>query len=228
MSRGNSWDRHSGTASFNDNSSIHTADDSVFSEPERRGHRSRPHSDVVNEPKLRSRNLPPRPTTQSFGRPHPSHIYDDDVDHRHHPSMTGRRSYSPPNDYPHVSHPYRDEHAYAPRPGLDRRASFQVPPPQAPLNNPFDAARYPPRPVRAMSYAAGIHEPEFAGRDTRYPPTRALQDSVHLDEIADALEQIRDSRRKPLGGFGRRVESEWDGRYERERGGYDGYERRRY
>ena len=216
MSRGSSWDRHSGTASFNDNSSVHTADDSVFSEPERHGHKSRHYrSDVVDRPtNLRSRNLPPR--QDNYGRPHPSHIYGD-VDHRQ-----PKRGYSPPNGYLHnMNHrdPYHDEHAYAARPGLDRRNSIQVP-----QNNPFDTTRYPPRPLRAMSYTADAHERMYPRREQQYLSSRPTPDSLQLDELAEAIEHIKDTRRKPLGGYARR-EREWD---DRELGRYSAYDRRRY
>ncbi|KAJ4359391.1 hypothetical protein N0V95_002221 [Ascochyta clinopodiicola] len=216
MSRGNSWDRNSGTASFNDNSSVHTADDSVFSEPEHRAYRSRQPSDVTGVPtNLRSRNLPPR--QESFGHPHPSHVYDD-VDRRQ-----PNRGYSPPDDYPRNRDTYRNEHAYAMRPGLDRHNSMQVP-----KSNPFDTTRYPPRPTRGASYTADMHEPAmYPRREQQYLSDRPMQESLHLEELAEAIEHIKDSRRKPLGGFARRA-SEWDNRYERGMGGYDGYDPRRY
>ncbi|XPS92825.1 hypothetical protein M3J09_002203 [Ascochyta lentis] len=219
MSRGNSWDRNSGTASFNDNSSVHTADDSIFSEPERRAYRGRQQSDATGAPtNLRSRPLPHR--QESFGHPHPSHIYDD-LD-RGQP----KRGYSPPNDYSHNMHlrdTYRDEHAYAARPSLDRRNSVQVQ-----KSNPFDTIGYPPRPSRAMSYAADMHGPAlYPRREQQYLADRPAQESLHLAELAEAIEHIKDSRRKPLGGYVRRG-NEWDDRYERGVGAYDGYDPRRY
>ncbi|UPX14839.1 uncharacterized protein EKO05_0005310 [Ascochyta rabiei] len=219
MSRSNSWDRNSGTASFNDNSSVQTADDSVFSEPERRAHRSRRPSDVTGAPtNLRSRNLPPR--QESFGAPHPSHIYED-LDRRQ-----PNRGYSPPDDYLRNLHhrdTYRDEQGYAARPGLDRRNSMQVP-----MSNPFDTACYPPRPSRGLSYTADMHEPAmYSRREQPYLSDRPTQESLHLEELAEAIEHIKDSRRKPLGGFARKG-SGWDNRHERVMGGYDGYDPRRY
>ncbi|KAF1355864.1 hypothetical protein EJ07DRAFT_181853 [Lizonia empirigonia] len=218
MSRGNSWDRHSGTASFNDSSSVHTADDSVFSEPERPGHRSRHHSDIDEQtPKLRSRNLPPR--QESFGHPHPSHIYGD-VDPR-----TRRSAHPAPNDYPHDPRQrehYHVEHATIPRPGVHRRNSVQTP-----HSNPFDTARYPPRLPRSNTYAPDAHEPMYQRRELQYSSNRPMQESLHLDELAEAIERIKEDRRKPLGGYVRRG-NEWDDRYERGMGGYDAYDHPRY
>ncbi|KAF2627438.1 hypothetical protein BU25DRAFT_421854 [Macroventuria anomochaeta] len=214
MSRVNSWDRHSGTASFNDNSSVHTADDSVFSEPDRHGRRSRHHSDIVDQsPKLRSRNLPHR--QESFGHPHPSHIYGD-VEPR------TRRSAYPANDYPHdprQREPYFDEHAFTPRPGLHRRNSAQTP-----QSNPFDTARYPPRLGRSNTFAPDMQEPIYGQREPRYLADRAAQDDVNMRELADALEHIREQKRRPLHGR-RASEYERMGGYG---GGYDMYDRRGY
>jgi hypothetical protein len=217
MSRDNSWDRHSGTASYVDSASVHTADDSVFSEPERHGRRSRPHSDIANAPtNLRSRNLPPR--QESFGRPHPSHIYDD-VDRRQ-----PKRGYPPPNDYPHEPQQretFYEDPAFSPRPALHRHNSVQTP-----QSNPFDISRYPARLPRSNTYGPGMHEPMYGQREPRYLTDRPAQGKFQLEELADALEQIREQKRKPL--FGRRA-SDWDGGYERERMGVDyGYDSRRY
>lgn len=215
MSRGSSWDRHSGTASFNDNSSVHTADDSVFSEPDRHGRRSRHHSDVVEQPPiLRSRNLPYR---ESFGHPHPSHIYGE-VEPR-----SRRSAYPPIDDYPHTTRqrePYYDEPVYTSRPGAHRRNSVQ-----APQSNPFDIARHPPRLLRSSTYGPDVHEPVYAQRESRYLTDRAAHDNIQMDELTDALEHIREQKRKPL--YGRRASE-----YERERmsgyGGFDMYDRRGY
>lgn len=212
MSREGSWDRHSGTASFNDNSSVHTADDSVFSEPERR--RSMHRSDIVEQPpKLRSRNLPHR--QESFGYPHTSNIYGD-VEPR-----SRRSAYPTPNDYPHQRDSYFDE-AYTPRPTPHRRSSIQTP-----QGNPFDTARHPPRFGRANTFGPETHDPMYPQREARYIPDRPMQDSLHLDELHDAIERIREEKRRPLHGHTRRASE-----YERERmGGYGGdylYDRRGY
>ncbi|KAF2997116.1 hypothetical protein E8E13_004312 [Curvularia kusanoi] len=213
MSRGNSWDRHSGTASFNDNSSIHTADDSVFSEPEHHGRRSRHHSDIIDHsPKMRSRNLPPRQENVHY--PHPSHIYDNVESHPR------RSAYPAPVDYPRdprQHNMYHDEPLYAPRPSAHRRSSVQTP-----HSNPFDTTRHPPRLLRSTTYAPELHDSMYGHREQRYLSDRPSQDGVNLDELVDAIEQLKDKRR-PL--HGRRV-SEYDraGGY----GGYDMYDRRAY
>ncbi|KAJ4372652.1 hypothetical protein N0V86_008015 [Didymella sp. IMI 355093] len=211
MSRENSWDRHSGTASFNDNSSIHTADDSVFSEPERRSRMHR--SDIVEHPpKLRSRNLPPR--QDSFGYPHTSHIYGD-VEPR-----ARRTAYPTPNDYPYQRDSYFDDAYNTPRPGLNRRNSVQTP-----QSNPFDTARYPPRLPRSST----LNESLYAQREPRFLDDRAAAEDVNMAELADALNHIREQKsRRPLHGHTRRASE-----YERERmgayaGGYDVYDRRGY
>lgn len=72
-----------------------------------------------------------------------------------------------------------------------------------------------------MSYAAGMHEPGYTFPQQRYIADRADQDDrMDLQEIADALEHIKESRRVPL----KRRDSErrtsvmysgdeWDSRY---------------
>lgn len=204
MSREGSWDRHSGTASINDNSSIHTADDSVFSEPERR--RSMLRSDIVEQPpRFKSRNLPPR--HENAGYPHPAHIYGE-VEPR-------TRRTALPNDHPRHRESYFDD-AYAPRPGMNRHNSVQVP-----QSNPFDTARYPPRLPRSRTF----NEPLYGQREPRYIDDRAAADDVNMSELAEALNHIKESRRRPLAGHTRRASE-----YERERmggygGGYDVYGR---
>lgn len=202
MSREGSWDRHSGTASFNDNSSIHTADDSVFSEPERR--RSMLRSDIVEQPpRLRSRNLPHRP--ESFGYPHTSHVYGE---------VEPRQRKSPHlNDYPQHRDSYFDD-TYTPRPGVDRRNSVQVP-----QSNPFDTARYPPRLPRSSTF----NEPMYGQREPRYIDDRAAGDDLDMADLAEAIHQFKESRRRPLAGHTRRVSDM--GGYG---GGYDMYGRRGY
>lgn len=208
MSREGSWDRHSGTASFKDDSSIHTADDSVFSEPERR--RSMLRSDIVEQPpRFKSRNLPPR--HENVGYPHPAHIYGD-VDPR-----SRRSAYPTPNDHSHQRDPYFDDAYDTPRPGLNRRNSVQVP-----QSNPFDTARFPPRLPRSSTF----NEPMYSQREPRYVDDRAAADDVNIADLAEALDHIKESRRRPLAGHTRRASE-----YERERmrgygGGYDLYDRR--
>jgi len=207
MSREGSWDRHSGTASFNDNSSIHTADDSVFSEPERR--RSILRSDIVEQPpRFKSRNLPPR---HDNGYPHPAHIYGD-VEPR-----SRRSAYPTPNDHPHQRDSYFDDAYNTPRLGLNRRNSVQVP-----QSNPFDTARYPPRLPRSSTF----NEPMYGQREPRYLDDHAAADDLNIAELAEALDHIKESRRRPLAGHTRRASE-----YEKERmrgygGGYDMYDRR--
>ncbi|KAG9197413.1 hypothetical protein G6514_001590 [Epicoccum nigrum] len=213
MSRVNSWDRYSGTNSFNDNSSVHTADDSVFSEPECHGRRSRHHSDILeHSPKLRSRNLPPR--QNGMGYPHPSHIYGD-VETR-----PRRSAYPPTNDYPRDPRQrdaYFNEPVYTPRPGVPRRNSVQTPP-----SNPFDTMRYPPRLPRSNTYAPELQDPLYGQREQHYLSDRPAQDGVNLEDLADAIAQLKEKRR-PLQG---RRASEY-GRVN-DYGGYDGYDRRMY
>lgn len=213
MSRVNSWDRYSGTNSFNDNSSVHTADDSVFSEPERHGRRSRHHSDIIeHSPKIRSRNLPPRQDSMSY--PHPSHIYGD-VEPR-----PRKSAYPPPNDYPRDPRQrdaYFNEPLYTPRPSVPRRHSVQTPP-----SNPFDTGRYPPRLPRSNNYAPELHDPQYGQREQRYLSDRPAQDGVNLEDLAEAIEQLKEKRR-PLQG---RRASEY-GRVNGY-GEYDGYDRRAY
>lgn len=215
LSRSSSWDRHSGTASFNDNSSIHTADDSVFSEPNRH-HRKSYQSDIIDHsPKLRSRALPPR---ENYGQPHPSHIYGD-VEPR------PRRSAYPANDYPQVlrqREPYYDEHAFTPRPGVHRRNSAQI---QTPGGNPFDTGRFPPQPrlSRASTYAPEMQEPMYAHHEPRYVSDRPTNDALRLDALQDEIEQLKERGRRPLHGR-RASEYERMGSY----GGYDRHERYGY
>lgn len=202
MSREGSWDRHSGTASFNDNSSIHTADDSVFSEPERR--RSMLRSDIVEQPpKLRSRNLPHR--QENFGYPHTSQIYGE-VEPR-------QRRAAHPNDYPQHRESYFDD-THTPRPSMNRRNSVQVP-----QSNPFDTTRYPPRLPRSSTF----NEPLYGQREPRYIDDRAAADDLNMADIAEAIHHIKESRRRPLAGHTRRVSDM--GGYG---GGYDMYDRRGY
>lgn len=207
MSRGNSWDRHSGTASFNDNSSVNTADDSVFSVPDQHGRRSRHHSDIVEQsPKLRSRNLPHR---ASLSYPHSSKIYGDVEPH------PCRSTYPTPSDYAHDprrgSYLYDQDQAYL-QPGLEHPNNVQT------LQNPFDTARYPPHLPRANTWGTDMHEPMYGQREPQYLQDRLGQDSLQLDELADAIEHLKEQKRKPL--LHRRRASEND------RLGYDAYDRR--
>ncbi|KAJ4990150.1 hypothetical protein SVAN01_04431 [Stagonosporopsis vannaccii] len=213
MSRGDSWDRHSGSASFNDNSSVHTADDSVFSEPDKHGRRSRHHSDIVeNSPKLRSRNLQHR--QRDFGHRHPSHIHGD-VEPRQR-----RSAYPTPNDYPHGARQrdsYFDDQAY-PRPGVPRRNSAQIP-----QGNPFETAHLPPRLVRANTFEPEMYESAYGRGEPYYPLDRPRQDSFKYEKLFNALDELREQERRPLhgrrtGGFDRM------GGY----GGFDAYEGRGY
>lgn len=224
MSREHSWDRASGTASQHSNSSIHTADDSVFSEPIRR--RARTPSDIAPgaPTNLRSRALPPRqdippplshphPHTQpqsQFNYPHPSHIYDD---------IPRRPRFTPADDYPHN----RDAHVHAHDAGIYGRP---LPHRRNTQPNPFDAARYPP-PTRAMSYAAGmgVHEPRYVegGLRDEFGVDGYFDEGVHKPLYRRGQEQRR--------GVERERASEWDegyygglGRREFER--YGGFERR--
>ncbi|KAF3032731.1 hypothetical protein E8E12_004707 [Didymella heteroderae] len=203
MSREASWDRHSGTASFNDNSSVLTADDSVFSEPDRR--RSVHRSEIVNQPpRFKSRKLPPR--QENVGYPHPAHIYGD-VEPR-----AGRNTY--PNDYPQQRESYFDD-VHTNRPTPHRRSSIQTP-----QGNPFDTTRHPPRFGRANTFGSEMHDFMYL---QRYIPDRPMQDSLHLDELHDAIEHIREQKRRPLHGHTRRMSE-----YERGYGGDYIYDRRGY
>ncbi|CAO2655426.1 Nn.00g104900.m01.CDS01 [Neocucurbitaria sp. VM-36] len=215
MSRESSWDRASGTASFG-TSSVHTAEDPVFDAPMpmRRPSLSRGHTRTQSYSRAQ----------EPFHHPHPSHIYDDVVvDRRPKPRYPPQA-----NDYPHMTQQMRDssyfeDPAYPPlRPNLPhRRNSAQV----VPSSNPFATSHYPPKPVRSMSYAtpADMHE-----SGCHYPPMRYIDDRaadqgehVHLQDLADALEHIKDSRRvQPVlkrrgvgGGGGGYSGDEWDARY---------------
>ncbi|KAF1847220.1 uncharacterized protein K460DRAFT_392633 [Cucurbitaria berberidis CBS 394.84] len=183
MSRDSSWDRASGTASFT-TSSAHTSEDAVFDAPMRRPSLSRGHS-----------------RTQAYSRaqepfhhhhPHPSHIYDD-VDRR------PKFRYTPANDYPHNAKMresyFESDPTYASRPAMPhRRASAQVP-----SGNPFATSQYQPKPMRAMSYSADMHEPSYTFPRQRHIADRSGQDGrMNLQEIADALEHMKESRRVPL------------------------------
>ena len=204
MSREHSWDRDSGTASFNDNSSVHTADDSVFSEPfhhrdrAHHRHRSRTPPNVTSGAgsNMRSRNLPLRQDTttantacnHNYNYPHPSHIYDDAPHQTRLPPLA--------DDYPHARNhhqqPYLDSTIPTPfsqnRPLPHRRNTTHP--------NPFDTTRF-PAPTRAMSYAAGMgmgvgmgmvgHSPRFPNHDHDHDHAH-----LHFDEFHDELERIRE------------------------------------
>jgi hypothetical protein len=211
MSRQDSWEHGSDTASFT--TSAHTAEDGIFDTPMRPTGYSR---------------------TQSYTRPRqgyvtPPQMYND-ADRR------PRARYSPADDYPHnPPNPRRDtfydEPNFPSRPALPhRRNSMQVH-----SSNPFATAHYPPKPVRASSYAADMHEPAYPSYPQRHLADRPHDEERYkMDELAGALlEHIKESQR----GAGvplqrRRKDSgivndgdEWYGR-ERERAGvYGGYGR---
>lgn len=204
MSREGSWDRLSGTSSMNDNLSIHTSDGSVFSEPAhgRPMHRS----DILEQPKLRPRNLAPR--QQSFGYPHSAHMYGD-VETR-----TRRPAFPTPNDYPQHRNAYFDD-AYTPPSGVHRRNNAQTA-----RNNPFDTARYPPPLARPGASRPEMLDPVYSQRGLRYTSDPPRHDNVQLDELRDALDRIREEERRPLHGRTRRAneyESGYAGDYMYER-----------
>ena len=201
MSREGSWDRASGTASFGA-SSGYTAEDVVFDAPIRR--LSLSHSHGHGRTKSYS-----RPQQEGFHHSRPSHDLYDDMDRR--PMM----KHSLPDNYPHpitttsphhIRESYFDEHAFATstsatRPPLPhRRNSVQVP-----TTNPFASAHFPTKPLRAMSYTTDVLDAGYS-----FPPRRAIADRaisdravseheerIHLQDVADALEHIKESRRVP-------------------------------
>jgi hypothetical protein len=205
MSREHSWDRDSGTASFHDDSSVHTADDSVFSEPVRpirtqqqRRRPSRAPSDVATN--LRSRNLPPRQHS-AHGYPHGSHGYDDDA-----AALRRQRNTRLADDYPHIrEQPHMDASVppFGSRPAPHRRNTTQT------QLNPFETARFPPQ-ARAMSYGAGagvgmgmgvgMHDPRFPEHEHNHGHGHNHSHHLHFDGFHDELERIREREepRKPL------------------------------
>lgn len=178
MSRDNSWDRGSGTASFA-TSSAYSAEDPVFDAPMRRPSVSH----VNSRTQSYSRAQPP-----IHHHPHPSHIYDD-VDRR--PNIR-----YPADDYPHnqrLRDSYHEEPSCGARPGMPRRRNSV----QVTSGNPFTSSYFPPKPIRSMSYAADMHEPGYAF-PTKRLTDREHDDQVDLKDLADALKHIKDSRRVPL------------------------------
>lgn len=175
MSRESSWGSASasGTASFT-NSSTYTAEDPVFDVPLRSAMRS-----GRNHGRRQSWNQPQGP----FQHPHPSQIYDLDVEHR--PKFRHVHA----NDYPHqqrIRDSYFDNQGYNSRPGMMRRNSVAV----TTTGNPFASAPY-QQPVRTVPYAA---EPGYT-----YPPQRTIAadpNTIQIDELAEALEHIQDSKRR--------------------------------
>lgn len=100
---------------------------------------------------------------------------------------------------------------------MPRRNSVQIP-----QSNPFDAARHPPRFARANTFAPDLHESVYGQREPRYHLDHPTQGGLQLQDLADALEQLKE-RRRPLQGR-RASEFERMGGY----GGYDAYDRREY
>jgi hypothetical protein len=233
-SSSSSLERGSGTESMN-TTSAHTADDGVWDRPIRR----RPSFKHVHS----RRKSPYRGKPQTvLDQPHPSHIYDDEIDHR------GAQKIRYPDelvdDYPHPRSPrvhmrepesYFDDHAaHAIRPNMHHRRATMANLPNA--HNPFAQTHFPPKPLRASSYLADRH-----GSGYSFPQQRALTDRDEPDErfglsdIHAALEHIQEkkdmrySMRRP-NVMGRRdsalqFEDEWNIRVPLggRRGGYERY-----
>jgi hypothetical protein len=136
------------------------------------------------------------------------------------------------DDYPHPRSPrahmhepesYFDDHpVHAVRPNMQHRRATMTNTPTA--HNPFAQSHFPPKPIRASSYLADRHEPDYS-----FPQPRALTDRDEADEqfrlsdIHAALEHIqekkemRHSMRRP-NVMGRRdsafqyEDDEWDAR----------------
>ncbi|KAF1943799.1 hypothetical protein EJ02DRAFT_432950 [Clathrospora elynae] len=194
---GSSWERASGTNSFAA-SSAHTADDGVFDAPMRRPSLSRHHS--------RHKSYSARPR-EGFNHPHPGYIYDG-VDR--HPAQKIRYPRDAVDDYPydHIPHirerkgdSYFDEQpSYAARPNLPHRRNSMVV--SSNIHNPFGQSHFPPKPIRASSYASDMHEPGYSFPQPRYIADRPDEDSreqLDLRDIRDALDHIQGSRQQHTG-----------------------------
>ncbi|KAL1798019.1 hypothetical protein ACET3X_004625 [Alternaria dauci] len=225
-------ERGSGTESMN-TTSAHTADDGIWDRPIRR----RPSFKHVHSRRKSSYGGKPQPV---FDQPHPSHIYDDEIDYRR--AQKVRYPDDLADDYPHARSPrahmrepesYFDDHAaHAIRPNMHHRRATMANPPT--IHNPFAQTYLPAKPIRASSYLADRHDPGYS-----FPQPRALTDREEPDErfglsdIHAALEHIqekkdmRHSMRRP-NVMGRRdsalqYEDEWNSRVPlgARRGGYD-------
>ena len=190
-----SSERGSGTESMN-TTSVHTADDGIFDTPIRR----RPSFTHVHR---RQKVSYGRKSPNVFGQPHPSHIYDEDIDHRRVQKV--RYHKETVDDYPHPRSPrahihepesYFDDYpAQTVRPSLPNRRATMANPPN--MHNPFAQSHFPPKPVRASSYFADRHEPGYS-----YPQPRALADRDEPDErfgLSDlhaALEHMQDKKER--------------------------------
>jgi hypothetical protein len=189
-----SSERGSGTESMN-TTSAHTADDGIFDAPIRRP--SFKH--VQSHHKVSYASKP----QNVFGQPHPSHIYDEDIDRRR--LQKTRYPKETIDDYPHPRSPrahmrepesYFDDYpTHAVRPSLPNRRATMANPPH--VHNPFAQSHFPPKPVRASSYLADRHDNGYS-----YPQQRALADRDELDErfglgdLHAALEQMQDKKER--------------------------------
>lgn len=173
-----------GMSSF-DNSSVHSADDSVFSEPVTRVH-GRTHSDAGG-PRMKSRNLP---------RPYEDHQYASQANPnpRHRRTMHSSVDYQRPrgaieqyDDYPEAVFPHSI--LVRPRPRQERSMSYDVS--HGEMVRPGHPFYPPPRQIEA---------PERNGFDLR--------------EVADAMDAIRhmESRGMPRHNLPRRRNSVQVGR----------------
>ncbi|KAI4960943.1 hypothetical protein J4E86_002570 [Alternaria arbusti] len=228
-----SSERGSGTESMN-TTSVHTADDGIFDTPIRR----RPSFTHVHR---RQKVSYGRKSPNMFGQPHPSHIYDEDVDHRRVQKV--RYHKETVDDYPHPRSPrahmhepesYFDDYpVHTTRPSLPNRRATMANPPN--IHNPFAQPHFPPKPVRASSYLADRHEQGYS-----YPQPRTIGDQDELDaryalnDIHAALEHIQDKKERSArrsNMMGRRdsafqyEDDEWHARVplSGRRGGYGGY-----
>ncbi|KAI4704707.1 hypothetical protein J4E89_009584 [Alternaria sp. Ai002NY15] len=228
-----SSERGSGTESMN-TTSVHTADDGIFDTPIRR----RPSFTHVHR---RQKVSYGRKSPNMFGQPHPSHIYDEDVDHRrvqkvryHKETVDDYPQPRSPRTHMHEPESYFDDYpAHTTRPSLPNRRATLANPPN--IHNPFAQSHFPPKPVRASSYLADRHEQGY-----NYPQPRAIGDQDELDaryalnDIHAALEHIQDKKERSArrsNMMGRRdsafqyEDDEWHARVPLggRRGGYGGY-----
>jgi hypothetical protein len=213
---GSSWERGSGTNSFTTTSG-HTADDGVFDKPMRRPSLKRGDSRRQSSYSLRPQ--------AAFEHTHTAY---DDVERRQAQKVRYPREHDTVDDYPHTplrsnmraSERERDSYfdaqphpLYTARPDLPHRRNSMA----APLHNPYAQPHFPPKPVRAQTYAAEYAFPQRGLLSER----EEADEQLHLRDIADALKHINESReqrplrrpnpmaRRESGVYG---EDEWDDR----------------
>ncbi|KAG9191403.1 hypothetical protein G6011_09491 [Alternaria panax] len=189
----NSSSEHgSGTESLN-TTSAHTANDGIWDRPIRR----RPCFKHVHSRRKSFYGDKPQPV---FDQPHPSHIYDDDMDYRR--AQKARYPREPAHDYPqprspraylHEPESYFDDHPTHPiRLNMQHRRATMANPPI--IHNPYAQIDFPPKPIRSSSYL-DRHDPDYM-----VPQPRALADGEEPDErfgLSDfhaALDHIQEKK----------------------------------